>query len=77
MLVFDGEGGHDGGARWLLRRADGSVAQSYAEDELRSSIVYRARCFSSEEDATRFEALAGPRTRCSSWKMSYARWRRS
>ena len=59
-LVFDDEGSSEGGAHWLLRRADGSVAQRYAEDDLRSSIVYRARCFSSAEEATRFGGVGGP-----------------
>eukprot|EP01094_Clydonella_sp_ATCC50884_P011068 TRINITY_DN2086_c0_g1_i1.p1 TRINITY_DN2086_c0_g1~~TRINITY_DN2086_c0_g1_i1.p1 ORF type:complete len:431 (-),score=189.18 TRINITY_DN2086_c0_g1_i1:129-1421(-) len=45
-----------GGERWELRE-DGRLVRTYDTDELRWTIVYRARCFESEERRQHFHAL--------------------
>ena len=47
---------YDGGQTWSVV-SDGEVMQTYHEDQLRLSIVYRARCFASEEARLRFHSL--------------------
>ena len=59
-LVYEGVPGDDD--LWALRRGDGEgeVVQRYATDDLRSSIVYRARCFADAAEAARFGGNGGP-----------------
>jgi hypothetical protein len=38
-------------------QCDGSTVQRYTEDDLRQSLVYRARCFASEEERERYHAF--------------------
>ena len=40
-------------------RAEGVELQRYSTDDLRMSIVYRARCFEGAEEAARFEGRGG------------------
>lgn len=56
MLSYDGPSDSGG---WTLR-ADGGTLQTYSTDDLRSSIVYRARCFESADEAKRFDGRGGP-----------------
>ena len=42
---------YDGDERWTLRRPDGRILQNYTDDDVRASVVYRARCFADEADA--------------------------
>ncbi|CAE7028686.1 folD [Symbiodinium natans] len=46
-----------GDEQWELR-SDGEVLQTYNSSDLRMTIVYRARCFASEEERLRFRAGA-------------------
>lgn len=50
---------HAGGERWVLE-SNGTVLQNYTTDDLRMSIVYRARCFASADEASRFDGRGGP-----------------
>mmetsp|Transcript_29644 Transcript_29644/g.65709 ORF Transcript_29644/g.65709 Transcript_29644/m.65709 type:complete len:442 (+) Transcript_29644:54-1379(+) len=45
-----------GGDRWELQ-TDGEMVHQYSTSDLRISIVYRARCFSSPAEAQRYSAL--------------------
>lgn len=54
MLRWDGDGGADNGA-WRLE-SGGELVASYTPDQLRFSIVYRARCFASEDERARYAA---------------------
>lgn len=56
--VLQYEGPSDQGG-WALR-SDGEVLQRYDTDDIRSSIVYRARCFRDAEEAQRFGGVGGP-----------------
>uniref|UniRef100_A0A6B2L527 Uncharacterized protein n=1 Tax=Arcella intermedia TaxID=1963864 RepID=A0A6B2L527_9EUKA len=49
-LVYEGDG------RWSIR-TDGEVRSRLSDDDLRVSIVYRARCFRDAEEARRFKEL--------------------
>lgn len=42
-----------GGERWALK-SDGDTLQEYDTDDLRCTVVYRARCFASEEERERY-----------------------
>jgi hypothetical protein len=50
-----GDGG-DGDGSWTVSNDDEGVLQNYTFDDLRISIVYRARCFTDQEEADRFRA---------------------
>lgn len=56
VLSFEGPDDENG---WVLR-ADGEVLQRYDTDDLRVSIVYRARCFATKAEAQRFGGDGGP-----------------
>jgi hypothetical protein len=54
-LIYD-----EASKRWSLV-ADNVTLGTYAEDDLRVAIVYRARCFAKEEDAVRYrKTMTGP-----------------
>ena len=51
---------HEGSDHWKVTSQDGNVLRNYTTDDLRISIVYRARCFESEQRALEFrEQLKG------------------
>ncbi|KAL1507992.1 hypothetical protein AB1Y20_007594 [Prymnesium parvum] len=56
--ILSFEGPHDEGG-WKLR-ANGRLLQQYSTSDLRTSIVYRARCFRGPEEAERFAGRGGP-----------------
>ena len=48
---------YHGNDKWSITETEsGTVLREYTTDDLRVSIVYRARCFASEEDKARFNA---------------------
>lgn len=55
-LVYEGPSDESG---WVLRSA-GKPLQRYSTDDIRTSIVYRARCFRDEAEALRFDGKGGP-----------------
>lgn len=44
---------YQGGDRWSIQ-SDGRTVANYTSEDLRISIVYRAKCFSSPEEAERY-----------------------
>ena len=56
VLSYEGPADKQG---WALR-VDGEVVRRYDTDDLRVSIVYRARCFETAEEAARFGGNGGP-----------------
>lgn len=57
VLSFEGPSDTAG---WVLRADSSEVLQRYHTDDLRVSIVYRARCFASVSEAARFGGDGGP-----------------
>ena len=57
VLRFDGPGDAGG---WVLTADGDEVLERYDTDDLRVSIVYRARCFADAEEAARFGGDGGP-----------------
>lgn len=62
VLSFEGEGdaADKGRGGWVLRADGKEVLQRYTTDDLRVSVVYRARCFHDAAEAKRFGGNGGP-----------------
>ena len=56
VLRYEGPGDADA---WTLSEGD-RLLQRYSTDDLRTSIVYRARCFTDADEAARFDGRGGP-----------------
>lgn len=57
VLRFEGPADADG---WALRVNGEELLQRYSTDDLRMSVVYRARCFESADEAEAFDGNGGP-----------------
>ena len=60
VLSFQGEEAEDASRPWVLRVDGSEVLQRYSTDDLRVTIVYRARCFHDAAEAERFGGNGGP-----------------
>jgi hypothetical protein len=55
-LVYEGPSDKGG---WVLRSGDSDL-QRYDTDDIRTSVVYRARCFKDSEEAAKYNGNGGP-----------------